>query len=73
MEKIIFEVPGEYRETIDFLKQVLAWKDGWPIQNDNDLAEVLISGFMSLIEQEMVNNTPACDHHHNDGEKCHHH
>lgn len=65
MEKIILEVPWEYRETMDFLKQVLAGKDGGPIQSDNDLAEILITWFMSFIEDEMLDEmSPEWEHQH---------
>lgn len=53
MEKIQIEISPEYRETLDFLKQVLAWKTGAPIQNDTELVEMMIGGFMMMIEQEM--------------------
>ncbi len=73
MEKIMIELPGEYRETMDFLKQILAGKSGEPVQDDNELFEVLISGFMAMVEQEMSGHEHgAHDHHHEHWENCGH-
>ncbi len=70
MEKITIELPGEYRETMDFLKQVLAGKSWEPVKDDTELFEVLISGFMAMIDQEMQQNDHT--HHHEHGEHCNH-
>lgn len=70
MEKIIVEIPGEYRETMDFLKQVLAGKSGEPVQDDTELFEVLISGFMAMVEQEVWGGEHDHDHVH--WENCGH-
>lgn len=53
MENIKIEVSKEYRETMDFLKQVLAWKDWEAVKSDNELVEIMITWFMSMIQQEM--------------------
>lgn len=53
MEKINIEISSEYRETIDFLKQVLAWKDWNAVKDDNELIEIMITWFMDMIQQEM--------------------
>ncbi|MGE4444184.1 MAG: hypothetical protein AB7E37_04295 [Candidatus Altimarinota bacterium] len=73
MEKIIVEIPAEYRETMDFLKQVLAGKSGEPVQDDTELFEVLISGFMAMVEQEVGGHDHHDHgHHHEHGEHCNH-
>lgn len=69
MDKIIVEIPGDYRETIDFLKQVVTGHDGEAVKTDNELVEVLISGFMSMIQHEMWKWE---EHEHVHGEHCNH-
>ncbi|MDD5769863.1 MAG: hypothetical protein PHE25_02755 [Candidatus Gracilibacteria bacterium] len=64
MEKINIEISSEYRETIDFLKQVLAGKDGNAVKDDNELIEIMITGFMDMIQQEMG------AHNHEEGDSC---
>ncbi len=67
MDTIKIEISSEYRETMDFLKQVLAGKNGEIIKEDNELVEIMITWFMSMIEQEMWWE----DEHVHD-ENCHH-
>lgn len=67
MDTIKVEISSEYRETMDFLKQVLAGKDGEPVKEDNELVEIMITWFMSMIEQEMW-----AEHQHVHGENCNH-
>lgn len=68
MEKITVEVSKEFRETMDFLKQVLAWKTWEPVKDDSELFEVMIVWFMSLIEQEMW--AEWWHHHHGEWDSC---
>lgn len=64
MSTIQISLPGEYRETLDFLKEVIAWADGAKVKDDNELVETLVAGFMAMIQEQ--------SHHHHHGENCNH-
>lgn len=68
MANIKIEVSEEFRDSMDFLKQVIGNKDGEPVKDDNELVEIMIAGFMSMIEQEM--GTEAGHHHHAEWDEC---
>lgn len=67
METIEIKLPVEYRETLDFLKEIIGWKNGEPIQDDTELIEILIAGFTSMIEEDLETSSG-----HVHGPDCHH-
>lgn len=69
MEKFNVEISNEYRETLDFLKQILWNKDWQPIESDSELIETMIGWFMMMINGQMAMEEKhtdwcGCGHHH---------
>lgn len=64
MGKIQIEISDEFEDSIDFLKQVVGNKSGEPVKDNGELVEIMLAGFVSMIQEEMADQS----HHHHHGE-----
>lgn len=70
-EKKHIEISGELYDAIQQLKEIFGNMAGKPIENDEDVLSILVSGFIDSVMHEQENGSH--DHHDHDHAHGHHH
>lgn len=72
-EKKSIEISGELYDAVQQLKQVFSEMSGKPLESDEDVLSILVSGFIDSVMHEQEHGGEGDDHGHHHGHHHHKH